>query len=169
MALAQNGFGAPAQTIFCLQPFSTPGWHFQQQSSKGRTTHLFDATIGILAFLPKSAHSLLLGSTHDHFGGNPITLEDKGECLLSITLFLHWLHLQPTKTGGIHLSVEVKPTRLCLDLHCVPSEHVMTKTPVSKLPFICPELMSRRRVGYCPHPPVGSSIKCVLLCHICQN
>jgi hypothetical protein len=65
-------------------------------------------------------------------------LENKGEQLVSIALFLHWVCSQPMKTGGIHLSVEVTLTRLHLGLHCV-SENFMTKVLISKLLVICSE------------------------------
>jgi hypothetical protein len=66
------------------------------------------------------------------------------------------------KTGGIHLSVEVTPTRLCLGLHCV-SENVMMKVLISKLPIICSELTSQGWVRVCLHPPLGSLIKILRL------
>ncbi len=128
---------------------------------------LFDAAVSILAFLTKPAHGLLLRSIHDNFGGNPITLENKGERFVSITFFLHWVRSQSMKTGGIHLSVEVTPTSLRLGLHRV-SENVMMKALILKLPVICSETTSHGWVRDCPHPPLGSSLKCALG-HIRRN
>jgi hypothetical protein len=86
---------------------------------------------------------------------------------MSIALFLHWVHSQPMKTGGIHLSVEITMMRLCLGLHHV-SENIMMKALILKLPVIRSELTSQGWVRDCPHPPLGSSLECTLG-HIHQN
>jgi hypothetical protein len=100
---------------------------------------LFDATISILAFLFKPALGLFLGSIHDHLGGNPITLEDKGERFVSIALLLHWVRTQPVEASGVHLGVQLTAPRLSLGHHRI-SKTIVTKALVSKLHVICPEM-----------------------------
>ena len=127
---------APQQgPSFVQQPFSTHEWCSQQRSAK---LSLLDVTISVLAFLFKPSQGLFLGSIHDHLGRNPITLEDNGERVVGITLLFHQVRLQPMETSGVHLCVQIAPTRFRLCLHHV-SEHIMTKVPVEKLPVVCSE------------------------------
>jgi hypothetical protein len=123
---------------YVLQPFSTPGGTFSIILPWGVRLGLFDATISILAFLFKPALGLFFGSIHDHPGGNPITLEDKGERFVSIALLLHWVHTRPMEASGVHLGVQLTAPRLSLGHHRI-SKTIVTKALVSKLPVVCPE------------------------------